>query len=370
MQRPTYSVPPANSPPLHHPVPQHVSTVPQLRSPPPPSSQNGQQQPGGYGYGQSPPQQGQGAQGSYIHPAFGGFINDPTTQMGFQMGSSAVRAGQEYVEQNINRYVNVSALKHYFNVSNAYVIQKLVIVLFPWRHRPWSRQQARMSENGQTTEFLPPREDINSPGRFTHRTLPERLLTSHKRHVHPHHGLRNIHPPLRPHCGSPWTLRTATSRSHLLQRLRHHPSRACSPLARPLLSQYLLRVADLRSRSILRIQVRRRHRDGGFERGIQRRQRYGRLARVGSVWVYLYGECILFGEFQPMPATLLMHQHLTTITVTELEIRSPSGRQHAWQPQHADHRPWTAKSTNAVPVHLQLRDSVCVHVVVDRVGCQ
>jgi hypothetical protein len=100
MQRPTYSVPPANSPPLHHPVPQHVSTVPQLRSPPPPVSQNGQQQQGGYGYGQSPPQQG--AQGSnYMHPAFGGFISDPTTQMGLQMGRSAVEAGQQYVEQNV-----------------------------------------------------------------------------------------------------------------------------------------------------------------------------------------------------------------------------------------------------------------------------
>ena len=55
-------------------------------------------------------------------------------------------------------------MKHYFNVSNAYVLRKLYIVLFPWRHRPWSRQQMRMSSNGQTAEFLPPREDINSPG--------------------------------------------------------------------------------------------------------------------------------------------------------------------------------------------------------------
>ena len=66
-----------------------------------------------------------------------------------------------------NRYVNVSAMKHYFNVSNAYVLQKLFIVLFPWRHRPWSRQQSRMSANGQAAEFLPPREDVNSPGRST-----------------------------------------------------------------------------------------------------------------------------------------------------------------------------------------------------------
>lgn len=58
-------------------------------------------------------------------------------------------------------------MKHYFNVSNGYVAQKLFIVLFPWRHRPWSRQQSRMSGNGQAAEFLPPREDINSPGKNT-----------------------------------------------------------------------------------------------------------------------------------------------------------------------------------------------------------
>lgn len=36
-----------------------------------------------------------------MHPAFGGFMNDPTTQMGFQMGKSAVEAGQQYMEQNV-----------------------------------------------------------------------------------------------------------------------------------------------------------------------------------------------------------------------------------------------------------------------------
>lgn len=29
-------------------------------------------------------------------------MNDPTAQMGFQMGKSAVAAGQEYVEQNVS----------------------------------------------------------------------------------------------------------------------------------------------------------------------------------------------------------------------------------------------------------------------------
>lgn len=88
---------PAQSPPLHHPVPQHVSTVPQLRSPPPPMPMQHTQS--AYGY----PAQQQPAMGAstYGHPAFGGFINDPTAQMGFQVGKTALNAGTEYMEQNV-----------------------------------------------------------------------------------------------------------------------------------------------------------------------------------------------------------------------------------------------------------------------------
>lgn len=63
------------------------------------------------------------------------------------------------------RFVSVGALKHYFNVTNTYVVNKLWIVLFPWRHRPWSRQQ-RMTNNTQDVFYLPPREDINSPDMY------------------------------------------------------------------------------------------------------------------------------------------------------------------------------------------------------------
>jgi len=104
-------------------------------------------------------------------------MTDPTAQMGFQVGKTAMMAGQEYVEHNFNRYVSIPALKHYFNVSNSYVLRKLALVLFPWRHKPWSRQQARISggvtgPDGQITQqhyasvFLPPREDLNSPDMY------------------------------------------------------------------------------------------------------------------------------------------------------------------------------------------------------------
>lgn len=43
-----------------------------------------------------------GGAGAYgMHPSFGGFMNDPSAQMGFQVGKSAVMAGSEYMEQNV-----------------------------------------------------------------------------------------------------------------------------------------------------------------------------------------------------------------------------------------------------------------------------
>jgi hypothetical protein len=68
-----------------------------MRSPPPPTSQ----QPQSAGYGNPyQPAPAQGGSGTYA-PGFGGFINDPTAQMGFHMGKTAMAAGQEYMEQNV-----------------------------------------------------------------------------------------------------------------------------------------------------------------------------------------------------------------------------------------------------------------------------
>ena len=32
---------------------------------------------------------------------YGNFMNDPTTQLASQLGQSAIRSGQEYLEQNV-----------------------------------------------------------------------------------------------------------------------------------------------------------------------------------------------------------------------------------------------------------------------------
>ena len=99
MQRSSYAPPPANSPPLHHPVPQHVSTVPMMRSPPPPQSSSSYTS---SPYGGQSSQPAQGAAGPYAS-TLGGFMNDPTTQMGLQLGQGAMKVGQDYIDQNVRR---------------------------------------------------------------------------------------------------------------------------------------------------------------------------------------------------------------------------------------------------------------------------
>ncbi|EIW70117.1 hypothetical protein TREMEDRAFT_30026 [Tremella mesenterica DSM 1558] len=92
-----------------------------------------------------------------------GGMNDATAQMGVQFGKSAVAAGQDYVEKNFTRYLPLTLIKTSFAVTNSYVLNKLRLILFPWRHKPWARQVKRLSENGAVDGWQAPRDDINAP---------------------------------------------------------------------------------------------------------------------------------------------------------------------------------------------------------------
>jgi hypothetical protein len=200
-------------PPLQHPQPTHphyqipeppgtpvsaaAGTEPQgyMRFSSPPT--NAPQQPpyGNLGYAPAPPNQYQtfsgqpppGSSGMHMGMAQNLWgVNDATAAMGMQIGKSAVAAGQDYVEKNVRAVAStifsisptellqrtqlgyrlplaLPVLKHQFNVSNSYVLQKLRLVVFPWRHRPWSRKVKRSETNGQSEGWQPPRNDINSP---------------------------------------------------------------------------------------------------------------------------------------------------------------------------------------------------------------
>jgi protein transport protein YIF1 len=145
-----------------------VHPIPQVRSPPPLHQQQQQHHPSSHAYTPTynpayqppPPQQQQ----QYAQN-FGQFlgVNDATTQMGLAVMGNVVGTGQEYVEQNLLRFINTRSLKPYFNVSTSYVLRKLQLLLFPWRHKPWSRQLRRNEVSGAMEGYKPPREDVNAP---------------------------------------------------------------------------------------------------------------------------------------------------------------------------------------------------------------
>ncbi|BGP57802.1 hypothetical protein JCM8202_002456 [Rhodotorula sphaerocarpa] len=90
-------------------------------------------------------------------------MNDATAQIGVQFGKQALTAGQAYIDSHFLRLLPVQHLKHSFNVSNSYVVNKIRLVLFPWRHRPWSRSVVRNESTGVAEGWKPPREDLNCP---------------------------------------------------------------------------------------------------------------------------------------------------------------------------------------------------------------
>ncbi|ORY07882.1 hypothetical protein K493DRAFT_201596 [Basidiobolus meristosporus CBS 931.73] len=126
-------------------MPEASSPQPQFQQPHSPHQQAYQQAPPGQNYG-------------FEFNDFQG-----AQAIGMQFGRSAVMAGQDYVNKNLDRYVNVTNLKFYFNISNMYVVNKIRLLLFPFRHQTWSRQVKRSEENGQIEGYRPPREDVNSP---------------------------------------------------------------------------------------------------------------------------------------------------------------------------------------------------------------
>ncbi|KAG6826119.1 hypothetical protein H0H92_001069 [Tricholoma furcatifolium] len=174
-------------PPLRHPVPTHPAYIPEPPSTPGSpdgyqrfSSAQGQPPPGPYHVPaytspfqhsqpqpqpyQQQPQQQHASHAPFPVPSWP--IDQSTAQLGMQLGSSAVAAGQDYVQRNFSTIFPSTSLKSHFNVSNSYVINKIRLILFPWSQKPaaWRRRLIR-SEQGQgaPAEWATPREDINSP---------------------------------------------------------------------------------------------------------------------------------------------------------------------------------------------------------------
>ena len=84
-----------------------------------------------------------------------------------QIGKHAFNYGQQYLSRSFDTYgVSATSLRYYFQVSNSYVRQKLLLIMFPWRHKPWNRQlQPAQGAGGQET-YATPSEDLNAPDMY------------------------------------------------------------------------------------------------------------------------------------------------------------------------------------------------------------
>ncbi|KAJ3009352.1 hypothetical protein HKX48_008018 [Thoreauomyces humboldtii] len=80
-----------------------------------------------------------------------------------QLGGKAFEQAQENLNKNLNRWVNIPHLKYYFNVSNSYVLNKIRLLFFPFRHQSWIRLVRRSEHSGQAEGYEPPRRDLNAP---------------------------------------------------------------------------------------------------------------------------------------------------------------------------------------------------------------
>lgn len=86
--------------------------------------------------------------------------------MAAQFAKTSFGQSNQYIQQNFSSYMPVAGeLKYYFKVSNLYVLNKLKLILFPYRHRNWSRITTSESagSSGSGVAYAPPSEDINAP---------------------------------------------------------------------------------------------------------------------------------------------------------------------------------------------------------------
>nr|CAH8840625.1 unnamed protein product [Trichobilharzia regenti] len=87
----------------------------------------------------------------------GPFVQNPfIPDLAVRYGSAMFGEGANYVQKNVNEYVNVNRLKYYFSVNNSYVAKKIGLVLFPFAHTKWA-------SNYDPAGPVPPGDDINAP---------------------------------------------------------------------------------------------------------------------------------------------------------------------------------------------------------------
>ncbi|RKP04132.1 hypothetical protein CXG81DRAFT_8605 [Caulochytrium protostelioides] len=91
------------------------------------------------------------------------FQTSAAGQVGMQFANQALKQGHDMVQSSVGRWLSFATLKYYFNVSNGYVLSKCGLLLFPFRHKTWTRVPRAADQQGHMQQWLPPRDDINAP---------------------------------------------------------------------------------------------------------------------------------------------------------------------------------------------------------------
>lgn len=101
---------------------------------------------------------------------YSNFFQDPTTSMAAQFAKSSFGHGNEYIQQNFGSFIPATSnLNYYFQISNGYVVKKLALILFPYKHSNWNRLTnintpgPQGATPGASTVYSAPTEDINAP---------------------------------------------------------------------------------------------------------------------------------------------------------------------------------------------------------------
>jgi len=80
-------------------------------------------------------------------------------QMAASSGAQFFDQGQNMLQKNVEQYVSMGLLRHYFSVDTTYVLSKLKILAVPFTHKQFKRNKDPASVCGSP----PPRADVNSP---------------------------------------------------------------------------------------------------------------------------------------------------------------------------------------------------------------
>lgn len=142
---------------IQHPQPLHYQNQPGMGGP----QQGFVQQQGPMPGQTSQPPPGQS------NEFYSNFFQDPTSTMAAQFAKNGLGQSNDYIQQNFGSFIPpTSNLNYYFQISNSSVINKLRLILFPFRNKNWARL-ASTQPTGDGTQssiiYAPPSQDLNAP---------------------------------------------------------------------------------------------------------------------------------------------------------------------------------------------------------------